>query len=336
VSPPPKDFYCILNESLWFNRFILDPDRNTRGRSFTKSIVDKLIKLGFTHVRDLLSTQVTDDKLWFMSHAEAESRTGSKVLANTITKKIFFLLPTWGLILHNKIREPFCTGDWFIDLNEPTPDSPLQIFRTTFVSENHLVGESFRFSNPSSNLLIKSTISVKILPISQCIKACVFNLQGKLFYYGNYLTSKLLLSRISWQCNDTKKTFFCDFSISSIYKALLFRKDKTIPALLRWERILSFSISSSWKSMLKYLHDPILENKTKEILFKIYSQVLPVGTNVEKFGYATTCFFCQQTEDEIHLFVTCPRISDLWIWLHNSVLCHYPTLINNQLSPWES
>jgi hypothetical protein len=63
--------------------------------------------------------------------------------------------------------------------------------------------------------------------------------------------------------------------------------------------------------MLKYLHDPILENKTKEVLFKIYSQVLPVGTNVEKFGYATTCSFCQQTEDEIHLFVTCPRISDL-------------------------
>jgi hypothetical protein len=149
------------------------------------------------------------------------------------------------------------------------------------------------------------------------------------------LTRKLLLSRISWQCNDTKKTFFCDFSISSIYKALFFKKDKTIPALLRWERILSFSISSSWKSMLEYLHDPILENKTKDFFFKIYSQVLPVGTNVEKFGYVTTCFFCQQTEDEIHFFVTCLGISDLWIWLHNSIVCHYPTLINNQLTPWE-
>jgi hypothetical protein len=63
VSPPPKDFHCILNESLWFNRFIFDPDRNTRGRSFTKSIEVRLIKLGFTHVRDLLSTQLTDDKL---------------------------------------------------------------------------------------------------------------------------------------------------------------------------------------------------------------------------------------------------------------------------------
>jgi hypothetical protein len=98
---------------------------------------------------------------------------------------------------------------------------------------------------------------------------------------------------------------------------------------------LSFSISPSWKNVLKYLHDPILENKTKEVLFKIYSEVLPVGTNVEKFGYATTCSFCQQIEDEIRLFVICPRISDIWVWLHNSVLCHYPTLINNQLSPWE-
>jgi hypothetical protein len=87
--------------------------------------------------------------------------------------------------------------------------------------------------------------------------------------------------------------------------------------------------------MLKYLHDPILENKTKEVLYKIYSQVLPVGTNVENFGYATTCSLRQQIEDEIHPFVTCPRISDLWVWLHNSVLCHCPTLINNRRSPWE-
>jgi hypothetical protein len=135
--------------------------------------------------------------------------------------------------MHNKIREPFCTGDWFIDSNEPTPDSPFQILRTTFVSENHLVGESFRFSNSSTSLLIKSIISVKILPISQCIKASVFHLQGKLFYCGNYLTSKLLLSRISWQCNNIQKLSFFDFSISSVYKALLFKKDKTIPALSR-------------------------------------------------------------------------------------------------------
>jgi hypothetical protein len=167
-----------------------------------------------------------------MSHTKAESRTGSKALADAITKKIFSLLPTKGLIMHNKVREPFYIGDWFIDSNEPTPDSPFQVFRTTFVAENYLVGESFRFSNSSTNLRIKSIISVKILPIAQCIKASVFHLQGKFFYCGNYLTSKPLISRISWQCNDIQKVSFFDFSISSIYKALLFKKDKTIPALL--------------------------------------------------------------------------------------------------------
>jgi hypothetical protein len=126
-----------------------------------------------------------------MSHSEAEARTGSTVLVNAIMKKIFSLPVNWGLIMHNKVRKPFCTGDWFIDSNEPTPDSPFQIFRTTFVSGNQLVGESFRFSNSSTNLLIKSQ-SVKILPISQCIKASVFHLQGNFFYCGNYLTSKLL------------------------------------------------------------------------------------------------------------------------------------------------
>jgi hypothetical protein len=89
VSPPRKDFHCILNESLWFNRFIFGPDRNTRGRSFTISTEDRLIKLGFTHVHDFISTCVTDDKLWFMSHAEAESRTGSKILAKLNFAKRF-------------------------------------------------------------------------------------------------------------------------------------------------------------------------------------------------------------------------------------------------------
>jgi hypothetical protein len=143
---------------------------------------------------------------------------------------------------------------------------PSRFFEQLLSQKITLVGKSFRFSNSSTNLLKTSTISVKILPIFECIKANVSHLQGNSFYCGNYLTNILLLSRISWQCNDIQKVFFFDFSTSSIYKALLFKKDKTIPAL-RWERALSFSISSSWKSMLKYVHDPILENKTKEVRF---------------------------------------------------------------------
>jgi hypothetical protein len=138
-----------------------------------------------------------------------------------------------GLILHNKVREPFHIGDWFINVNEQNPDSPSQVFKITLMSDNHLIGRRFCFSNTATNLLIQTDILVQILPSIQCIKASVFHLDGKFFYCGNYLTSKLLLSRISWQIDDSKIVSFFDFSVSSIYKALLFKKDKSIPAVTR-------------------------------------------------------------------------------------------------------
>jgi hypothetical protein len=65
-----------------------------------------------------------------MSLAEAESKTGSKILAEAIMNNIYSLLPTWGLILHNKVREPFHIGDWFIDVNEQTTDSPSRLLKS--------------------------------------------------------------------------------------------------------------------------------------------------------------------------------------------------------------
>jgi hypothetical protein len=66
--------------------------------------------------------------------------------------------------------------------------------------------------------------------------------------------------------------------------------------------------------MIHYIHDPILSSKCKEILYKIYTQVLPVGANIQKFGYPSECPFCGQKETEIHLFVSCARVSQLWAW----------------------
>jgi hypothetical protein len=85
-------------------------------------------------------------------------------------KTTFSIFASRDLNLHNKVREPFCTGvnDWFIDCNEPTPALPFQILTSTFVSKN------LRFSNSSTNFLImKSIISVKTLPFFKCIKALV-------------------------------------------------------------------------------------------------------------------------------------------------------------------
>jgi hypothetical protein len=172
-----------------------------------------------------------------MSHAEAESRTGSKVLADAITKEIFSLPPSWGLILHNKILEPFCTGDWFIYSNEPTPDSPFQIFRTTFVSEDHLVGESFRFSLLKHKPVDKkNNICQNPSNLSMHKSKCI-SFTRKFFYCGNYLTSKLLLSRISWQCNDIQ------IFLSLIFQLAQFTKH---PFLIRTKQSLLFRAGSAF------------------------------------------------------------------------------------------
>src|SRR3569833_1408687 len=110
------------------------------------------------------------------------------------------------------------------------------------------------------------------------------------------------------------------------------KRDKKNPGLEQWNRILPFSIDGQWKAMFKYLHDPIINNRCKEVLYKIYTHVLPVGTNIEKFGKPNNCCFCDEEEDEFHLFIHCQRIEGIWIWLQNLVLHHYDNL---SLTAWE-
>jgi hypothetical protein len=99
----------------------------------------------------------------------------------------------------------------------------------------------------------------------------------------------------------------------------------------------SFSIADQWKMMIRYLYDPILNNKCKEILYKIYTQVLPVGSNIEKFGYPSKCPFCDSTKDELHLFVlfVCSRVSQLWAWLDTYLLITHFSQCSDRLTPWE-
>jgi hypothetical protein len=94
-------------------------------------------------------------------------------------------------------------------------------------------------------------------------------------------------------------------------------------------------IEHQWKAMFHYLHDPIISNRCKEILYKLYTQVLPVGTNIEKFGKPKNCCFCDDEENEFHLFICCPRIERLWFWLYDFVLRHYDNVISNDLTDWE-
>jgi hypothetical protein len=76
--------------------------------------------------------------------------------------------------------------------------------------------------------------------------------------------------------------------------------------------------------MVRYLHDPILNNKCKETLYKIYTRVLPVGSNIEMFGHPSKCPFCDTTEDELHLFVFCSRVSQLYMGMVRHILSNPP------------
>jgi hypothetical protein len=80
----------------------------------------------------------------------------------------------------------------------------------------------------------------------------------------------------------------------------------------------------------------ILKIRLKKSFIKSTPKFYPVGTNVENLGYAMTCSFCDEVEDEFHLFLTSPRVIDVWTWLQNSVLCHFfNTQQFNQLTAWE-
>jgi hypothetical protein len=72
--------------------------------------------------------------------------------------------------------------------------------------------------------------------------------------------------------------------------------------------------------MIKYVHDPILNNKTKEKLYKLHTRAFP---EARKFNNTvdTHCAFCGIVEDEMHCFVQCNRLFPLWAWV-KQVLSH--------------
>lgn len=338
VAEPPKDYHCIMNESLWFNRHMLYPNRNKHGRFLSKAVEDRLIRRGFTRVSDLISSTATyPDKQMFMSLDEAEEKTGSRVLAKALHMIIYDVIPLgWKMIVHRKIREPFQPGDWFIERSAAASNgSPAIVYQVRNVSQSLLLGQAYLFSDVSL-LHRQLPISVKLHHIDHVIKASVLrDHDDQLIYCGNYLTSNLLLSRLSWTGANSQTIKFFDFSVKLVDKAILESKDKSIPAIVRWNRIMAVPIDDIWKQMFKYIQDPIINNRCKEVLYKIYTQVLPVGTNIERFGKPNNCCFCDDVETEFHLFIHCPRIAEIWTWLQSLVLRHYHSLVVVGLTDWE-
>jgi hypothetical protein len=151
-----------------------------------------------------------------------------------------------------------------------------------------------------------------LLPKASLVKACVLHDSGSniLYYSGNYLTSKLLLSRFLWLCNGSSLSF-CYFLVKNIYKAIIFSSPYKVSPIERWEKVLGIPIDTTMAKMIDYTHDPIFDNKTKENLYKIHTRAFPVARKFSNQG-DTKCAFCGIFEDDMHCFVHCNRLLPLW------------------------
>jgi hypothetical protein len=145
------------------------------------------------------------------------------------------------MIVNRKVREPFQVGEWFIEESASTAVKPTTVFKVRNITQSLLLGEAYSFSKTHAAALRRCMpVSIKLISTSSAIKACVFKDQDcQLFYCGNYATNKLLLSRFSWTCLNSQKLNFFDFSVKSVYQAVIERRDKNVLALERWSRILS-------------------------------------------------------------------------------------------------
>jgi hypothetical protein len=149
LQPPPKDYHCILNESIWFNRHLTYPNVNKKKRPFGKPIDDKLIRCDFSHVFDSLSsTADASTELKSISLDKAQARIGSKKLAEVIHKIIYQIIPfSWLMIVNRRIREPFQAGEWFIEESATTSAArPATKFKVRNVTQSLLLGEAYSFS----------------------------------------------------------------------------------------------------------------------------------------------------------------------------------------------
>jgi hypothetical protein len=237
VAAPPKDYHCILNESLWFNRHLSYPYANKNCRPFGKPIEDRLIRCGFTHICDLLSsTAGTSNELKFISLDKAQERTGSQMLAGIVHKIIYQIIPfVWLMIINRKIREPFQSGDWSIEKSATAALRPTTIYRVRNITQSLMLFEAYVFTEIATGKLRTSMPgSVKLIPISQAIKACVIKDQEcQFFYCGNYSTFKLLLSRLSLTDANSRRFTCFNYSVKSVYQAVMEIKGKIIPAVVR-------------------------------------------------------------------------------------------------------
>jgi hypothetical protein len=118
---------------------------------------------------------------------------------------------------------------------------------------------------------------------------------------------------------DNKLVSFPNITVKVIYNSILQAQPFTNKAIEKWST--HFNEPIYWHDMIKNINrGRLLENKTKEKLYKIHTRALPVGRKMSGPNAATSCPFCSIYEDEMHCFIICKRLESLWKYVKTMLI----------------
>jgi hypothetical protein len=325
VAPPPLDYECILNEPIWFNRFLYLPTDDRHGRLLNKDLEKWLVNRGFTHLKNLRSRSPPAAGSYespCLSPDEAIFEAGSRQLGAALSCIIELSPPHWSYVVMNRSREPFQCGDWIVRRDE-CHGIPSTIYSIVEILPHKLSCIAFQINCSNGSFCYNQELGKPCVVFkSQITKAAIIkdtnSNQQIAFYYGNYSTSKLLLSRFNWKV-DNKLVSFPNITVKVIYNSILQAQPFTNKAIEKWST--HFNEPIYWHDMIKYINrGRLLENKTKEKLYKIYTRALPVGRKMSGPNGSTSCPFCSIYEDEMHSFIICKRLESLWKYVKTMLI----------------
>jgi hypothetical protein len=213
VCPPPPDFECILNEPIWFNRFLYLHTDSKHGLHLKKETQESLIHSGFTHLSDLLSSIPSAGQSPWLTEEEAFQKTGSKKLGSALMSVVDLIPLEWSSVEFNRSREPLQISDWVVHWGDRYA-VPSALFQIVCLCPPRIKA---RFYSKVSDRAVYTATNLEVFLLDAgIVKACVFedisNAEVPAYVYtGNYATSRLLLSRLSWQTTSNKKIKFFEF-----------------------------------------------------------------------------------------------------------------------------
>ena len=102
----------------------------------------------------------------------------------------------------------------------------------------------------------------------------------------------------------------------TIYKNILEKgpENHIINGQKKWkEKIINLDFTKIWKNTFFSYSKP----KTKDLLYKILHHTIPTNSFIykiskDKIDLTPNCNYCNKTEDNIHLLITCNRIRNIW------------------------